>query len=333
MKEGTYLVQVIVKDNIIPFYQYKNNRQDAYIKVSDASTPKITSIEPTTGLPGSFIEIRGDFKTHCFLRDSDGCADDAGARITRVYVGGQQCQLIDPTTSELFTQVKRKYMKCRLDKPEIGYFRASMLITNEYGRSINDEKMSYVSPDENVYNFQTFAQVDSVSPQVGSTLGGTRVTIIGKYLYTDDNVPAKIEVAGQPCKVIDFDMKNFQETKIVCETSPEVAVTNVNYGNRGLNLIKDNVDTGFNDLENAVPSASASNDTIDRATFVDDGNSAQTIWMKGFLYPRKNSSYEFSIATNGLAKLFISTDASPANRVKVADSTTSKGIVSLEADK
>ena len=332
MKEGTYLVQVIVKDNIIPFYQYKNNRGNAYIKVSDASTPIIESIEPTTGLPGSFIDIRGNFKTHCFLRDSDGCADDAGARITRVYVGGQQCQLIDPKTSELFQDVTRKHMKCRLDKPEIGYFRATMLVTNEYGRSKNGDQMSYVSPDENIYNFQTYAQVDSVSPQVGSTLGGTKVTIIGKYLYTDDNVPAKIEIAGQPCKVVEFNMESFQETKIVCETSPKVSVTNTNYGNRGINLIKDNVATNFNDLATAVPSQSASTDVIDKASLLDNGKTDQTIWMKGFLYPRKNSSYEFSVATNGLAKLFISTDATPSNKASVADSTTTKGIVDLKAD-
>lgn len=332
MKEGTYLVQVIVKDQIIPFYQYKNNRQNSFIKVSDANTPKITSIEPITGLPGSFIDIRGDFKTHCFLRDTENCAGDAAARITRVYVGGQQCQLIDPTTNELFQNVHRSHMKCRLDKPEIGYFRASMLVTNEYGRSKNLDKMSYVSPDENVYNFQTYAQVDSVSPQTGSILGGTKVTVIGKYLYTDDNVPAKIEIAGQPCNVVEFNTTSFQETRIVCETSPKVSVTTTNYGNRGLNLIKDNVAVSFNDLEHAVPSASASSGVVYKASLIEKGNSDQTIWMKGFLYPRKNSSYEFSIATNGFAKLFISTDDKPGNKVKVADSKTTKGTINLQAE-
>ena len=100
MNEGTYLVQIIVEGNIIPIYQY-TNIDNAKIVVSDKSTPRINEITPFSGIPGTFVEIKGDFKTFCFTRDVDECADDSGARITRVYVGGQQCQLIDRITSEL----------------------------------------------------------------------------------------------------------------------------------------------------------------------------------------------------------------------------------------
>lgn len=100
MNPGTYLVQVYVKGKQIPSYQY-TNRANAYIEVKSGSTPTISAVVPSMGTPGSFVEIKGSFKTSCFLRDTDGCADDSGARITRVYVGGQQCELIDPNTSEL----------------------------------------------------------------------------------------------------------------------------------------------------------------------------------------------------------------------------------------
>lgn len=62
------------------------------------------------------------------------------------------------------------------------------------------------------------------------------------------------------------------------------------------------------------------------------GNSDITAWMRGYLYPRVNSSYEFTVVTNGNAKLFISTDASMANKQSVADSSTTKGTIQLNAD-
>ncbi len=52
--------------------------------------------------------------------------------------------------------------------------------------------------------------------------------------------------------------------------------------------------------------------------------------MKGFFFPKANSSYQFtySTSTNGWAKLFISTDATSANKALVANG----GMVNLEAD-
>ena len=60
-----------------------------------------------------------------------------------------------------------------------------------------------------------------------------------------------------------------------------------------------------------------------------EGNSGDvTVWMKGFLFPRRNSTFKFTYTTNGAAKLFLSTDKNPANKVEVADS----GTVTLQAD-
>ena len=58
---GSYLVRVKVNGNLIPTYQYVAIA-NTYIQVSDSYTPKITSIYPTSGLPDSFVTIKGDFK-------------------------------------------------------------------------------------------------------------------------------------------------------------------------------------------------------------------------------------------------------------------------------
>ena len=129
------------------------------IKVTSGNTPRINQIEPFSGLPGTFIDVKGDFKTACYLRDVDGCADDSGARITRLYIGGQQCQMINSTSNELFQEVTSSFIRCKVENVEVGYFRASMLVSNEYGRALTSLAISYVSPDENVYNFQTYAGV------------------------------------------------------------------------------------------------------------------------------------------------------------------------------
>ena len=122
MAPGTYLVQVEVKGNIIPFYQYRD-KDEAVVTVSSSHTPKINTITPKTGIPGTFVDIAGDFKTNCYLRDTLECADDAGARISRIYVGGQQCILINSTSSELYHAVSKSLIKCKLDKPEVKKYK------------------------------------------------------------------------------------------------------------------------------------------------------------------------------------------------------------------
>jgi len=101
MVPGEYVARVIVDGNFVPAYQYVNGMDSAVVRVGPDSTPLITALSPFKGVPGTFVTLNGDFKTACYLRDTPECADDTGSRIVRVYVGGQQCEMIDPATSEL----------------------------------------------------------------------------------------------------------------------------------------------------------------------------------------------------------------------------------------
>lgn len=80
MPPGTYQVKVFVKGHIIPFYQYINQ---AIVRVYTSHTPYISSVVPNSGIPGSLIEIKGDFKTNCFARDKVGCGNEYDTRISR----------------------------------------------------------------------------------------------------------------------------------------------------------------------------------------------------------------------------------------------------------
>ena len=61
MPIGKYFVRVIVNGNFIPSYQYVSIDQ-AYVTVSDSNTPKIDTLIPFKGEPGSFVTVNGDFK-------------------------------------------------------------------------------------------------------------------------------------------------------------------------------------------------------------------------------------------------------------------------------
>ena len=71
---------------------------------------------------------------------------------------------------------------------------------------------------------------------------------------------------------------------------------------------------------------------LDIAFFSDTGSSDITVWLKGYLYPRVNSTYEFTLVTNGNAALFISTDATRGNRQPIASNSATKGSANLIAD-
>jgi len=61
MAKGEYLIRVLVNGSLIPYYQYVSVNI-AKISVGNSNTPQIKSIWPTSGLPGTFVTINGDFK-------------------------------------------------------------------------------------------------------------------------------------------------------------------------------------------------------------------------------------------------------------------------------
>jgi len=61
MVAGLYTVKIMVNGYFIPSYQYVAVYR-ATVKVADINTPKISSILPISGPPGTFVNITGDFK-------------------------------------------------------------------------------------------------------------------------------------------------------------------------------------------------------------------------------------------------------------------------------
>ena len=158
-------------------------------------------------------------------------------------------------------------------------------------------------------------EIDSVSPQIGSTVGGTYLTIKGKYFFDSSDVPSTIKVGDQPCKVVSFDMTNLPDTVLVCQTSSAPASSTEYYGNRGVTVFRDNVYTSLSNMATSVPSAQAVKSIMSDTNYTDTQTVDVTIWLKGFISPQKDSLYEFNIVTNGEAVLYISSDSSSSNAV------------------
>jgi hypothetical protein len=75
MPAGQYAVRVRVNGNLISpsliFIAYATN------------TPQITQISPAAGLPGRLVSLSGDFKSKCYLRETEDCSGENIPLISR----------------------------------------------------------------------------------------------------------------------------------------------------------------------------------------------------------------------------------------------------------
>ncbi|CAF3300635.1 unnamed protein product [Rotaria sp. Silwood2] len=212
MPEGVYQIRVYVNENLIPLYQYYDPKRATFVPMS-SQTPTITGITPLTATPRSLISLSGSFKSPCFSRDMDGCSQDNNPLISRIYMGGQLCNVINPITGANYSEVTDSNLLCNFDSNEVGVFNISMIVTNEYGRSMVRSDLYRISATGQLYNFQTYAIVSSVSPTMGSIEGGTTLVVSGQYFSHTTQYPIIVQVAGEICIIL-----NVTLTTIQCRT-------------------------------------------------------------------------------------------------------------------
>lgn len=96
-------------------------------------------------------------------------------------------------------------------------------------------------------------------------------------------------------------------------------------GGRGLQVYYDLVLTSQSALASTnppMPSVSANQTWTDDASYVSQSPSNATVWFIGFVRVPKTATFTFILNTNGYAALFLSTNDSPTNKIKIADATT-----------
>ncbi|CAL8298854.1 unnamed protein product [Lota lota] len=185
-------------------------------------TPTIQSISPTTGPPGTVVTITGLIFTDVYGSNTATSSNGINARFLRAYAGGMPCELLKPNSDELYQlQLDSESswwgrMSCRITGTYVGHHNLSYIIDADFGRSLADKSLYKISAEDKLAMFQTYAEVTGVSPSKGSVLGGTQVTIRGRYFDQTDR-PAVVLVGGQPCRV-----QTVSDDVITCVTSKQL---------------------------------------------------------------------------------------------------------------
>ncbi len=115
--------------------------------------------------------------------------------------------------------------------------------------------------------------------------------------------------------MINFDNTDQQNTVITCQTQPSQVFGKTNYGNRGINVVTQNVFTPFASLSSTNPSINVESTWLDVASYRFTNQTNVTVWLTGYLAPSVSSEYLFSLSTNAFAQLYLSNDSSSTNRV------------------
>ncbi|XP_062385127.1 fibrocystin-L-like [Sardina pilchardus] len=240
MPRDDYHIRVSVDGVPIPTSRMCNGWYTHYICSFYArwwGTPTIWSTSPNTGLPGSVITTRGRIYTDVYGSNTDTSTNGLDVRFLRAYMGGMPCELLKPNSDELYGLTLDSetshwgYMSCAMTGTYIGHHNLSYILDSRYGRSMPESRVYFVSGLNKLSMFQTYAEVTGVSPSEGSVLGGTLLTIHGRY-FDETDMPAAVMVGGQRCEVL-----SVTDDKIVCRT-PEHRWTNMTLfpGGRGIKM-------------------------------------------------------------------------------------------------
>nr|DBA24045.1 TPA: hypothetical protein GDO54_011748 [Pyxicephalus adspersus] len=239
-------------------------------------TPVINSISPLSGTPGSMITIVGKIYTDVYGSNTALSSNGKNVRVLRVYAGGMPCELLVPNSDTL--------------------------PSGDYGSMICHATGTYV-------------EVTEIFPASGSVGGGTVITITGRN-FDETDLPAKVLVGGQECRIL-----RLTDTTITCIMPPKPSVLPSLFpGNRGMKMERWNGSFSLSDALNFIESSpgyvgTTWSDGAARTWPSDDSFIAR---FSGFLVPPETDYYNLYIKGDDKSALYFSETGDPADKVKVA---------------
>ncbi|XP_057684607.1 fibrocystin-L-like [Corythoichthys intestinalis] len=184
-------------------------------------TPNIQSLDPVSGPPGTIVTIRGRIFTDVYGSDTALSSNGRNVRFLRAYMKGMPCELLKPDSDERYNlrldseNAVWGYMSCKMTGTYVGHHNMSYILDASYGRSLAAKELYRVSASQELSMFQTFAEVTGITPSDGSVMGGTLLTIHGRF-FDETDQPACVLVGGLPCKI-----KSLRDDEITCMTQKQ----------------------------------------------------------------------------------------------------------------
>ncbi|KAM9824037.1 PKHD1 like 1, tandem duplicate 1 [Neosynchiropus ocellatus] len=329
MKSGKYWVNVTVNGVHVPQERhcrggYKNYHCSFYVVWY--STPTINYLNVTSGLPKSTVQLRGRIYTDVYGSNAATSSNGLNVRFLRAYMGGMTCEFLRPNSDDLFglwldsEKSHHGFVTCMITGTYVGAQNLSYILDGLYGRSLPDKASFKIFTNDKLAMFQTYAEILGVTPSEGSLMGGTPITIQGRY-FDETDFPARVLVGGLPCTI-----QSLTDSQIVCLTAenqnPE---TGVFPGSRGLKVEMWN-ETRWKQLS-------------DIWSFNENTTGYQKFWIEsmpykfdvkddffstrtqGFFLPPKTDDYTFYIHCDDRCELYLSNSTKPEFKEKIAFQT------------
>ncbi|XP_061752923.1 fibrocystin-L-like [Nerophis ophidion] len=244
MPHDQYVVHVSVDGVPIPDENICNGAYKPYhcsFYTKWYRTPTIQSLSPVSGPPGTLVTIRGLIFSDVYGSNTALSSNGQNVRFLRSYMGGMPCELLRPESDELYNlrldseRSSWGYMSCRMTGTYVGHHNMRYILDANYGRSSADKKVYRLSALDKLGMFQTYAEVVGVTPSHGSVLGGTLLTVHGRFFDQTDS-PARVLVGGLPCEI-----QSVRDSEITCVTAERRMTddernTTIYPGGRGLKM-------------------------------------------------------------------------------------------------
>ncbi|XP_013405337.2 fibrocystin-L [Lingula anatina] len=328
MPEGSVFVRVTIDGVPVPLSSHCYNRptgSNCRLMVRWWTTPTIETLTPYTGTPGTRITVSGYLFTSLYSTNEEVSTNGKTVNIRRVYVGGQNCNLLNSTGEVIYIQLNndgtsnRGTFKCDMMGGFVGHINASFIISGLYGRSKPDLSSLRVSSTNELYMIQTYAEITSITPSSGSIAGGTHITIMGRNL--EQNGSPVVQVGGGPCIVTQV-----ASDKIICRTPVQQPGKNNYSGNRGL-LYEDWDKYVSNSAVGDVLGFTEATDgyqpnntrIVDNLYFWTSTSRSNFVSrFQGYFVPPRTAEYMFMIWADDSIELYFSDSDDPSQKRKIA---------------
>ncbi|XP_061597205.1 fibrocystin-L-like isoform X1 [Cololabis saira] len=327
MPQDQYVVHVSVDGIPVPDANICRGRYKSYhcsFYTRWYRTPRISSLSPASGPPGSLVTVRGRIFTDVYGSNTAVSSNGVNARFLRAFMGGMPCDLLQPESDDLYNlQLDSEsshwgHMSCRTTGTYVGHHNLSFILDADFGRSSPDKSLYRVSAAGKLSMFQTFAEVTGVSPSEGSVMGGTLLTVNGRFFDQTDE-PARVLVGGRPCEV-----QSVSDDRITCKTAEEPPSSNATVfpGGRGLKMEAWNntrprsLTDIWNYNDNTTGYWSQWIDSLP-ATFALE-NEYFTTRTTGFFVPPASGNFTMYLHCDDRCELYLSNSTRPEDKVKIA---------------